>query len=235
MYIISFSIADFVYAKQFIVAVDAGHSKIHTGATSATGIPEHDFNDSLARLLISMAPRDGRKELSLINESGDDMSLEDRAKAAKAMGADLLISIHHDSVLPEYLTPWTHNGRSLFYCDRFQGFAIFFSERDNPRGASLRFAKLLGSALLEQDFHASLHHAEMIKGEGKAVVDAQLGVFRYDGLAVLKNAKMPAVLLECGIIVNREEEKRLLDDAYKRKIVSAILKSIDDFSRTRKR
>jgi N-acetylmuramoyl-L-alanine amidase len=223
------------WAGQFLVAVDAGHSKVSVGATSATGIGEYDFNESLARLLLSRAPRDSRIRLSFINGRGDDMPLEDRARAASAMGADLLLSIHHDSVLPEFLTPWTHDGRALFYCDLFHGFAVFYSEKNNYRGRSLRFAKLLGSALVEGGFSPSQHHVEMLKGEGKAVIDAKTGVFQYDALSVLKNAKMPAVLLECGIIVNREAEKRLMDNAYKNGIVSAILKSIEVFSGARKK
>lgn len=234
-HLMSLPAADLVSAGQFLVAVDVGHSRANAGATSATGIGEYDFNKSLATLLLSKVHRDGRMKLSLINENGDDMALADRARAAKAMGADLLISIHHDSVQPEYLTPWSHNGRSLFYCDQFHGFSVFYSERNNDPGRSLQFAKLLGSSLVGRNFSASQHHAEMIKGEGKAVIDARIGVFRYDGLAVLRNAKMPAVLLECGIIVNRDEEKRLGDEAYKNGIISAILKSMDDFSRARRR
>ena len=228
--LLSFPAANSGSAEQFLVAVDVGHSKADTGATSATGIGEHHFNESLAKLLLARVPPNSRVKLSLINAGVDGMSLEERAKTAKAMGADLLLSIHHDSVLPEFLTPWVHNGRNLFYCDRFDGFAIFYSEKNNDGGRSLRFATLLGSALVEHNFSASQHHAEMIKGEGKAVIDARIGVFRYDALSLLKNAEMPAVLLECGIIVNREEEKRLLDDAYRNKLASAILKSMDVFS-----
>ncbi len=233
--LLSLPAANSVSARQFLVAIDVGHSKANVGATSATGIGEYDFNESLARLLLSRVPRDSRKKLSIINDGADDMPLEARAKTAEAMGADLLISIHHDSVLPDYLTPWVYNGKNLFYCDRFHGFAIFYSEKNNDRGRSLQFARLLGTALVGRNFSPSQHHAEMMKGEGKAVIDAQIGVFRYDGLAVLRNAKMPAVLLECGIIVNRAEEKLLGDDAYKNRIVSAILESIDAFSQAGKR
>jgi N-acetylmuramoyl-L-alanine amidase len=234
-HLMSLLVANLVSARQFLVAVDVGHSKARKGAISATGIGEYDFNESLARLLLSKVPRASGIKLSLINETADEMSLEDRTKAAKVMGADLLISIHHDSVLPEYLTPWTQNGRCLFHCDRFHGFAVFYSERNHDPGRSLQFAKLLGTALVRRNFSPSQHHAEMMKGEGKAVVDAHIGVFRYDGLAVLKNAEMPAVLLECGIIVNRQEEKRLRDDVYKSRIVAAILKSIEVFSWARRR
>ena len=222
-------------ARQFLTVIDVGHSKANPGATSATGIGEHQFNESLAKLLLSRMPRGNRQKLKIINETGEDMPLKERAEAAGKMGADLLLSIHHDSVLPEFLTPWIYDGKMLYYCDRFEGFAVFYSEKNNRRGRSLRFARLLGAAMVAQGITPSSHHAEMLKGEGKAVVDAPVGVFRYDALAVLKNARVPSVLLECGIIVNREEEKRLLSDAYRERIVSAILKSIDSFSRRGRR
>ena len=227
--------ADTAAAGSFLAAIDIGHSKAHPGATSATGIEEYRFNESLARLLLSRAPQDSRKTLKLIDDTGEDMPLEERARTAEKMGADLLLSIHHDSVLQDFLTPWNHDGRTLYYCDLFEGFAVFYSEKNNSRGRSLRFAKLLGAALEAHGLTPSQHHAEMLKGEGKGVADARLGVFRYDALAVLKNAKMPAVLLECGIIVNREEEKRLLSDAYRARIVSAILDGLDACFATRRR
>lgn len=235
IYFLPLTAAHSASAGPFLTAIDVGHSKANPGAISATGIGEHQFNESLAKLLLSRMPRGNRQKLKIINETGEDMPLKDRAEAAGKMGADLLLSIHHDSVLPEFLTPWIHNGKTLYYCDRFEGFAVFYSEKNNRRGRSLRYARLLGAALVAQGLTPSSHHAEMLKGEGKAVVDAPVGVFRYDGLAVLKNAKMPSVLLECGIIVNREEEKRLLSDACRERIVSAILKSIDGYSRRGRR
>ena len=40
----------------------------------------------------------------------------------------------------------------------------------------------------------------------RELLDAQAGVYRYDQLIVLKDTRMPAVLLEAGSIVNRDEE-----------------------------
>ena len=40
---------------------------------------------------------------------------------------------------------------------------------------------------------------------------------------------MPAVLLECGVIVNREEEKSLASPATQAKIVEAILHALGSY------
>ena len=85
--------------------------------------------------------------------------------------------------------------------------------------------------MLKEGFSPSLHHAEKIEGENRKLVDKDRGVYEYDDLIILKNAKMAAVLLECGIIVNRDEEEQLWNPATQRKIVSAILQSLDVYCR----
>jgi hypothetical protein len=41
------------------------------------------------------------------------------------------------------------------------------------------------------------------------LVDADLGIYRYDQLIVLQEAKMPSVFLEAGSIINRDEELQM--------------------------
>ena len=77
----------------------------------------------------------------------------------------------------------------------------------------------------------SLHHAEPIKGEGRPIVDPALGVFRFDGLSVLKSAQVPAVLLEAGVIVNPEEERRLESVVGQQRLVRAIVSGVEAYCR----
>ena len=46
---------------------------------------------------------------------------------------------------------------------------------------------------------------------------------------LLKNTKIPSVLIECGFISNPEEEKLLNDEIYQNKIVYAIYHGILDY------
>jgi N-acetylmuramoyl-L-alanine amidase len=43
---------------------------------------------------------------------------------------------------------------------------------------------------------------------------------------------MPAVLLECGVIVNRTEEENLNSPVYRKRLVDAICRAIQDFSKS---
>jgi len=47
-------------------------------------------------------------------------------------------------------------------------------------------------------------------------------VHYYDNLIVLKTASTPAVLLEAGVIVNRDEELRVQSEEVRRRIAASV-------------
>lgn len=202
-----------------LVAVDVGHSLAKPGAVSARGVPEFRFNRELAGA-VAAALRQRRMRVLLIGEQGDADSLVQRTTTAA--GADLLLSLHHDSVQPHYLESWQVDGRTLPYSDRFSGFSLFVSRRNPDVARSLACARSIGAALRGIGQQPSLHHAEPIKGEGRPLVDAANGIYYFDGLVVLRTATSPAVLLEAGLIVNREDELRLGDPRQQAQMASAV-------------
>ena len=46
---------------------------------------------------------------------------------------------------------------------------------------------------------------------------------------VLRNTALPAVLVECGFLSNAEEEKKLLDAAYHRRIAQAVADGLEEW------
>ena len=208
-----------------VVAIDIGHSESAEGAVSARGVGEFVFNRNIANLLLEKIRGDGIDQAFIIDSKGK--SLEQRTESAKLQGANLLISIHHDSVQPSYLSTWTYEGAQHRYSDRFHGFSLFVSKKNPQAEESLQLARDIGSQLVKAGFSPSFHHAEKIKGENRELVDRKRGIYIYDDLIVLKTAAMPAVLLECGIIVNRQEETRLTDPANQNKLVSAVAAGIE--------
>jgi len=214
----------------FIVAIDVGHTKENSGATSATGIPEYSFNKVMAESLIQELKKGGYTKSFIVG----DNSLKGRAAVANQRKASLLLSIHHDSVQPRYLSKWVHGGRVHLYSDKYSGFSIFFSQKNGAPDQSMLFACLLGAEMLKEGLLPSLHHAERIEEEDRQLVDKSRGIYRYDGLAVLKRATMPAILLECGIIVNRREEELLNSPTYRMRIVAAIQRAITTYCVTQK-
>lgn len=226
---IIFLLTPFGYAdnlrEKFIVAIDIGHTKSSGGALSAHGIYEYYYNQKVAFLLLPELIKNGFKKSFIINADGSDISLVGRTSEAKNRKTDLLISLHHDSVLPCYLTKWKYQGEYLYYCDLYKGFCILVSDNNFNSKRNLLLARLLGTELLTRGFSPTLHHAEPIKGANRKLIDQEKGIYEFNKLAILRTATMPALLLECGIIKNRSEEKSI-NSAYRNKLVSAIVTAI---------
>lgn len=201
------------------VALDIGHSRDRQGATSALGKGEWGFNAALA-LRVEAALRAGGVDAVVLNRDGAELSLVQRPKKAAALGATLLLSLHHDSAQPQYLV----NGAT----DRFAGFGLFLSGENPQFEESALVAITLADRLLAAGFRPSLHHAEPIPGENRPLLDLARGIYRYDGLAVLRHATMAAVLFEAGVVVNPAEEKALSTDASRDRMAGAIVAAARD-------
>jgi N-acetylmuramoyl-L-alanine amidase len=208
-----------------VIGVDVGHSISAPGAISARGIPEFDFNVSLARFVQAALSSSGANVV-VIGGDGDMSELRQRTAAAVAQGAGFLLSIHHDSVQPQYLQQWEWQGVTRQYTDRISGFSLFVSRTGANPEASLHCARRIGAALKQSGLRPSPHHAEKIAGENREWADRDNGVYYYDNLVVLKTATMPAVLLEAGVIVNREEELRVQTPEVRSVIAGAISRGL---------
>jgi len=205
------------------VAVDVGHTLAASGALSARGVKEFDFNRVLAAgVLVALSARG--LGVRPINVDGRIESLE--ARAQQAAGSDFFISIHHDSVQAELLEDWGWKGARQTYSDRHSGFSLFVS-RDNPDPAtSLRCASAIGARLRRLGFVGATHHAESLPGRSRPYADADNTVHYYDNLIVLYRTTLPAVLFEAGVIKHRQEELALRDPQRQKRMADAIATGI---------
>lgn len=55
------------------------------------------------------------------------------------------------------------------------------------------------------------------------------GIIKRPNLVVIRESKMPAILIEVGFLSNSNEEKLITSDSYQDKIVSAIVKGIENY------
>lgn len=212
--------------EDFVLAIDIGHSVRDPGATSAHGVPEYQFNKNLAGRLLNGARKRGYTEAFIINDADAVLRLKERTSLADDMDADLLLSIHHDSMPAKYLSKWTHQGVSLRYGDQFSGHSIFISEdNDEPKDSRL-FADLLGREMRARKLTPTLHHDGY---RGRKLLDKELGVYRFNKLILLYTADMPAVLFEAGVILNRDEELRLATAQHQDLLIDGILAAVDKF------
>jgi len=216
--------------ETFKIAVDVGHTIEAPGATSARGVKEYEFNRKQATDIETALKDAGFVQTHLLIVHGTGRSqLFPRPVRANALGVDLFVSIHHNDVQERYHDKWEFEGAVRTYSDTFSGYSLFVSNENKRFNESLVFGRLLGKELRARGLQYSPHQAEDIPGERHALLDAQGGVFRYDQLFVLKETNAPAVLVEAGIIVNRNDEPVLASPEHRALITAAMLAAVQEF------
>lgn len=215
----------------FRVVVDVGHTAKSPGAISARGFYEYEFNLRLATLIEQKLRTAGfAKTLLLVTDGPARKSLFNRVARANAASADLFLSIHHDSVPDSFLQAWEYQGEEHYFSDRFKGHSIFFSIDNADPDGSLEFGRLLGDQLKARGLQYTPHYIEKFMGHRqRLLVDAKAGVYRYDQLIVLKSTRMPAVLLEAGSIINRDEELVMNSPERQALVGAAVIDAVDSF------
>jgi N-acetylmuramoyl-L-alanine amidase len=221
----------------FRVVVDVGHTLDVPGAMSARGVPEYAFNLQLAREVKQALVDAGFEQaVLLITGTAPWRGLFERAARANAMHADLFIAIHHDSVPDNLKQIWEYAGQKNEFNDDYPGYAIFISNDNADRAGSLLFGSMLGHELERRNLHYTPHYTLALMGHRRRVlVDAEAGVYRYDQLIVLRQTRMPAVLLEAGSIVNRQEELELATPERRVLTSAAIAAAVANFCAARAR
>jgi N-acetylmuramoyl-L-alanine amidase len=219
----------------FRIAIDVGHTVAVPGAISARGATEYSFNLRLGEGIKQALVNAGfdKTEL-LITGTAPPLGLLQRAVHANKMRADLFLSIHHDSVPDDLLQSWDYEGQQYHYNDSYPGYALFVSNDNPDRAGSLMFGHILGEALQARGLGYTPHYIlPLMRHRRRELVDEAAGVYRYDQLVVLRAARMPAVLLEAGSIVNRREELALAEPDRVAVESAAVTAAVEEFCTVR--
>ena len=201
-----------------LVAVDVGHGGKDSGAISARGRSEFEFNLDFSRVLAATL-RERELAVREVNFDGNIGSLAARPLAAA--GSDFFIAIHHDSIGEPWLINWEWNGRPQTYTEVKRGYGIFVSAQNPALATSLRCASTIGAMMRRAGFAPSSWHARKHQP-----ADAENGVWYYDNLVVLYRTRLPAVLFEAGVIKHRDEELELRDPERQARMADAVTTGI---------
>ncbi len=225
------------HPETFRVVVDVGHTAGVPGAMSARGVTEYAFNLALAQ--------EAKQELVdagftgtvlLITDKAPPGGLVTRAAQANSLPADLFLSIHHDSVPDNLLQTWQYEGQDQHFNDDYPGYALFISNDNGDRAGSLLFGSFLGKELQARGLQYTPHYTLALMGHRRReLLDPLAGVYRYDELIVLRMTRMPALLLEAGSIVNRQEELELGTPDRRARTSAAIVAAVAEFCAARAR
>jgi N-acetylmuramoyl-L-alanine amidase len=217
--------------SKFRIVLDVGHTAQSEGAISARNVAEFVFNLRLAQRIEQKLKAEGFAETRLLVTEGKARpSLVKRVAAANNLRANLFLSIHHDSVPDKFLEKWEFEGKKSHFSDRFSGYSVFVS-RDNPDfKTSLSFAELVAKEMKAEGLQYARQYAQAIMGRYQhPLLNKETGVYSYDQLVVLRTTRMPAVLLEGGSIINRDEELEMASAERRDIISSAVTAAVKEF------
>ena len=210
--------------SKFRIVLDVGHTAESEGATSARNVAEFVFNLRLARRIEEKLKAEGFAETRLLLTEGKARpSLAKRVAAANDLHANLFLSIHHDSVPNSLLEDWEFEGKKSHFSDRFSGYSVFVSRNNPDFKTSLSFAELVAKEMKAQGLQYAQQYTLAVMGRYQhPLLNKETGVYSYDQLVVLRSTRMPAVLLEAGSIINRDEELKM-DSSERRDIISGAV------------
>jgi N-acetylmuramoyl-L-alanine amidase len=130
----------------------------------------------------------------------------------------------------KFLEDWEFEGKKSHFSDRFSGYSVFVSHDNADFKTSFAFAELLGKAMKDSGLEYAKQYTMPIMGHYQyTLLDKDTGVYAHDELIVLRKTRMPAVLLEAGSIINRDEELKM-DSAERRDLISdAVVTAVKGF------
>ena len=222
--------------RTLVVAIDAGHGGQDPGAIGPTGKREKDVTLAMARELARQVNAIPGLKAFLVRDADVFIPLPMRAQRARAAKADIFVSLHADAAE-------NRNARgSSVYVLSTKGAssqrARWLADKENAAdlvgGVRLQQTEnILAGVLLDlaQSGHmrASEDAANHVLGGLKRVGNNHKPNIERANFAVLRTSDMPAMLVETAFISNAEEEKRLIDPAYQRKVAGAVVDGINTY------
>ncbi|MGK2953234.1 MAG: N-acetylmuramoyl-L-alanine amidase [Thiobacillus sp.] len=224
------------YVRLITVAIDAGHGGEDPGAIGAAGSYEKNITLSVAKKLKQKIDAQENMHGVLIRDGDYFVPLAQRVNKARAVKADLFISIHADAFIKPHA-----RGSSVFALSENGATSVaarWLAKKENDAdlvgGINIDVKDpFLKRTLIDLSQTATINDSLKL---GHAVLKQIGGVNRLHkphveqaGFAVLKAPDIPSILIETAFISNPEEEKRLNDPGYQDKLVDAIVSGLKNY------
>ncbi len=226
--------------KPFVVVIDAGHGGKDPGAFGYTlKLKEKDINLKTALKVGELLAKEKGVKVLYTRKKDVFIPLDDRAQIANKAKADLFISIHTNAAenrsakgTESYAVG--SSSANLEVAKRENAVMLYESDyKTKYRGfdpnstESYIMFDILQSKYMEQ----SISFASLVEQNFSKTGRSSRGV-KQAGFWVLKQAAMPAVLVELGYISNREEENFLSKDKNLDKLANDILKAFVQYKKS---
>jgi N-acetylmuramoyl-L-alanine amidase len=222
--------------KRFTIVIDPGHGGIDGGAEGVNGTVEKSITLAFAFELKKKLEKTGPYAVFLTREKDEFLRLDERVRIARQHEANLLISIHADTIRLKGIrgaTVYTVSDRASDaeaaalavrenLADQLAGVEI---EEENHEVADILVD------LIRRETHAfSMRFARSLIDELSAAVELINNPHRFAGFKVLKAPDVPSVLVELGYLSNPKDEAQLRDPEWRDKTADRISAAVALFA-----
>lgn len=228
-------------SRPFIIAIDAGHGGKDSGAIGKRGVREKNVTLAISKALYSYINSNKQFRGTLTRSRDVFVDLDRRSEIARLRKADLLISIHADSVASGSSTA---RGASVLVLSenravRENGKILRNNKQKKLIGGAGEVMDqsvgnpYLATAILDMSSTNSRSEGNLLAQE----ILHQLSAFTHvrksqpikASLAVLKAPDIPSLLIETGYLSNRYEEIQLNQPNYQKQIAYRIYLGIKSY------
>lgn len=192
-------------AKREVIIVDAGHGGKDAGASSKKDKYEEKTLTLETAQLISNYLEELGYKAILTRSHDVFVPLETRAEIANSTEADLFVSIHYN-----YSPSHEAEGIEVYY----------YKEEKHPQSSRITQSKELGQEVLKK----------IVKNTG-----AESRGVKQANFAVVRQTKMPAILIEAGFLSNPNEREKIKDKKYQQALAKGIASGVDQYLGARKK
>jgi len=186
---------------QYTIVIDAGHGGRDAGCSGVAGTKESDINLSISKKLEEFLSTYGINVVMTRCDGNGlyEANVENYKLSDMNNRLEIIDNASADMVISIHQNSYSDSSQ--------QGAQVFFQENDD---VSQSFAESVKSQLITQLPNA---RQEIIKGD----------------YFLLKESKLPAIIVECGYLTNSEEEKMLNSDDYQQKVAYSIMCGVVKF------
>ncbi len=194
-------VASFRHENLRTIIIDPGHGLPDGGAVSKSGVKESPLNLKIALKLKEELTERGYEVV--LTRNGED-GLDKKKKADMYKRLEIMTKTPNDMFVSIHINKFSqakYRGAEVLYSPNFV--------------QSTLLAQLIMDKIKEID----------PKVQTRSIKQAEKSLF------LMKNATVPAVIVECGFLSNSEETELLQESAYQARIASAICDGIGEYYR----
>lgn len=220
---------------RFTIVLDPGHGGIDGGAEGLNGTIEKNVTLAFARELRDKLIAVGKYDVFMTRDDDEFLRLDDRVRIARQHEADLLISIHADTISLKGIRGATVYTVSDKASDpEAQALADRENLSDQFAGMEIKDDKEVTDILIDlirRETHGfSMAFAHTLVGELSTSVGLINNPQRSAGFRVLKAPDVPSVLVELGYLSNEKDEAQLVSADWRAKAAQSISNAVALFA-----